>query len=365
MTSVHPRYDTRIFIKECCSLAAIKEYTVNLVVADGLGDEVKNGVNIYDVGRLDGRVNRIFRTTRKVFIKAKNLDSDIFHFHDPELIPVGLKLKGMGKQVIFDVHEDTSSQIKNKFYIPKILRPLIAFLYSIVNRYIVKKFFLVLAEASYEAIYKDITQKYRVIQNFPDINFLESYRVIQRKGNGIFYIGGVSDERGLDVTIKALKILKKRDIYFFMHYIGPIYSKKLIENLDLQGIENQIKFYGNMVLDDGFMIAKDCKVGLSVLKPVKNAQTSYSTKIFEYMAVNLPVITSNFPLYQDVVEKFNSGICIDPNSEDELADAIEYILTHDKESREMGENGEKAVTEKFNWAIEKKKLLQVYKDILK
>ena len=46
LTSAHPRYDTRIFIKMCSSLAKIKNYKVSLVVADGKGDEIKNGVEI-------------------------------------------------------------------------------------------------------------------------------------------------------------------------------------------------------------------------------------------------------------------------------------------------------------------------------
>jgi len=51
LTSAHPRYDTRIFIKECISLSKVKNYEVNLVVADGLGDEKKEGVGIYGFGK--------------------------------------------------------------------------------------------------------------------------------------------------------------------------------------------------------------------------------------------------------------------------------------------------------------------------
>lgn len=96
LTSAHPRYDTRIFIKMCNSLAKQNNYKVSLVVADGKGDESKNGVNIIDVGaKTGGRISRMTKTVSKVFEKAKELDSDIYHLHDPELIPIGLKLKKM------------------------------------------------------------------------------------------------------------------------------------------------------------------------------------------------------------------------------------------------------------------------------
>jgi hypothetical protein len=59
LTSVHPRYDVRIFVKECSSLA--KKYQVSLIVADGKGDETVNDVQILDVGKFNGRLNRILK----------------------------------------------------------------------------------------------------------------------------------------------------------------------------------------------------------------------------------------------------------------------------------------------------------------
>ena len=104
LTSVHSRYDTRIFLKECSSLAKINNYEVSLIVADNKGNEFKNCVSIYDAGKLPGRVNRMFKTTKNILQKAIELNSDIYHLHDPELIPVGLKLKKLGKKVIFSTN---------------------------------------------------------------------------------------------------------------------------------------------------------------------------------------------------------------------------------------------------------------------
>lgn len=364
LTSAHPRFDTRIFIKMCSSLAKIENYEVNLIVADNKGDEVKNDVNIFDVGKKAGRINRILTTTQKVYQKALELDSDIYHFHDPELIPVGLKLKKMGKKVIFDVHENIALQILDKEYIPKILRKLISKIYRRYEVKSLKKFdALVLAEHSYKNYYKELNNKIEIILNMPDVKPLEQFASEERDKNEIFYIGGISNDRGFKVTIEALKLLKNKSIDFFMHYIGP-YSIDLIGSINLDKIENNIKLYGRMSLYEGLEYSRNAKVGLSILKPIGNYTSSYSTKVFEYMALGLPVITSNFQLYKDVVEKYKCGICVDPLNPKDIAEAIEYIMTHPLEAKKMGENGKKAVIQKYNWSIEEEKLFSVYKGLL-
>ena len=132
LTSAHPRYDTRIFYKMCKSLS--KKYEVNLVVADGKGDEIKDNINIFDVGKSKNRKDRMLNITKKVFQKALEINVKIYHIHDPELIPIGVKLKKLGFKVIFDMHENTPKQIKNKNYIPFILRNIISNVYKFYER---------------------------------------------------------------------------------------------------------------------------------------------------------------------------------------------------------------------------------------
>ncbi len=360
LTSAHPRYDTRIFVKECCSLAKIMHYDVSLIVADGKGDENSHNVTIIDVGLpTGGRISRMKTSTNKVFLKAKELDSALYHLHDPELIPIGLKLKKMGYKVIFDVHENTSLQIKNKEYLPRLLRTFISYWYALYEKKVLKTFdYLVLAEHSYYTYYVSFTKELEIILNMPDLIPLKPFQNTQRDKNELFYIGGISNDRGLDVTLKAIEILKKSYPDIFMHYIGPIYNPN--DKLN----NKHIKFYGSMPLLKGMEYSIHAKVGLSILKPIENYMSSYSTKIFEYMAIGLPVVTSNFDLYKDVIIKHHCGLCVDPTDSNKIAEAISYIIQNPHEAKIMGENGILAAHKYYNWTFEEEKLLALYKKLL-
>jgi glycosyltransferase involved in cell wall biosynthesis len=363
LTSVHPRYDTRIFFKECVSLAKDTRYQVNLVVADSLGDETKHGVSIYDVGKESSRIRRVRLATKRVLAQAIALKSQLYHIHDPELIPVGLKLKKMGKRVIFDIHEHISLQIKDKTYLNVVLRHILSKVYAFYEQYALRKFdYLVLAETSYEPYYRQINRTVTVL-NMPDIHMLKPFYSEEREENGMFYIGGISNERGLDTTIEMVQILKEKIPDIHMHYVGHTYSD-ILKHLDIADIKEHITFYGPLPLTEGMILSKKAKVGLSILKPLANYQRSYSTKVFEYMAIGLPVVTSNFPLYKEIIEKYGCGICVDPLNPKEAADAVERIVTSPQEAHRMSQNGIRAVNEHFNWEIEKGKLLKVYDAVL-
>ena len=87
LSSVHPRNDIRIFLKECISLKDAG-YDLSYVVADGLGNDEIQTIKIFDVGKLKHRFTRMFLSSLKVVIKGATIKADVYHFHDPELIIV-------------------------------------------------------------------------------------------------------------------------------------------------------------------------------------------------------------------------------------------------------------------------------------
>ena len=109
-------------------------------------------------------------------------------------------------------------------------------------------------------------------------------------------------------------------------------------------------------------------VGLAILQYSANTMGKHgtlgNTKLFEYMRMGLPVICTGFDLWKPIIQKWKCGICVDPDSPQEIAEAINYLFSHPEEAKEMGRNGRKAVEEEFNWDVECEKLLDLYRNVM-
>ncbi|MDD4359611.1 MAG: glycosyltransferase, partial [Syntrophaceticus sp.] len=102
----------------------------------------------------------------------------------------------------------------------------------------------------------------------------------------------------------------------------------------------------------------------ALLQPIPNYYDSYPTKMFEYMAMGLPVIVSDFPLYRSIVEKEQCGLCVNPESTEEIAQAVKWLLDNPGEAEAMGKRGQDVTLKKYNWDQEQSKLLDFYRSLL-
>jgi glycosyltransferase involved in cell wall biosynthesis len=360
ITSAHSRYDVRIFVKECTSLSK-NGYNVMLIVNDKLPDEVKKGVNIIST-KFDpkNRIERFLKSGKLLLNKAIEVDADIYHLHDPDLLPVGNKLREMGKKVIFDSHEDVPKQIMDKYWIPKLFRKFISGLYSKYEKFSLRKYTAVVTVTPHivERLSK-INPNTVMVTNYP---IVDSKDIIKKKsdGNSICFAGGISSEWNHDKIIKAIEnideikyILAGKEVNNYIHYLSSLPAWYKVEYVGMIPHDKVKDIYSKSIAG----------MALSYSIQGKEEGTLGNTKLFEFMAAGLPVICSDYRLWKKIIEENNCGICIDPNNIDEIAKSIRYILDNPEEAKKMGENGRKAVVEKYNWGVQEKVLLGLYEKI--
>ncbi len=360
ITTIHPRYDVRIFHKECKSLS--KRYEVHLIVADGEGDEIRDAIHIHDIGRRQSsRINRVRIDTKKALKKAIELDCELYHFHDPELAKTGLRLLKRGKKVIYDTHEDLPRQIESKPYLPKWFRPVLSKLVEWQENKAAKKFnFICTATPFIRERFLKINPNVVDINNFPIIKELDIEVDWDEKEDEICYAGGLSKIRGIKELVESLAYIER----IRLNLAGVFSEKEFQEEIVSLNTWQKVNFLGFLNRNEISAIFARSKVGMVALHPVSNYLNSLPVKMFEYMIAGLPVVASNFPLWESIINTNQCGICVDPLNPEEIASAVKFILEHPDEAKRMGENGKRVVREKYNWTIEEKKLLEVYRNVL-
>lgn len=360
LTSAHPRFDTRIFVKQCISLA--KKYDTSLVVADGKGSDRIQNVNILDVGVYLGRKNRILNATKAVYKKAIELNADLYHLHDPELIPVGLKLKKLGKKVIFDAHEDLPNQIQSKHYLKPITKKVLSFLVKKYEQYSCSKLDGIVAATPFiREKFLNINANTIDINNFPKTEeFIRIEHSYVTDNNHVCYIGGLADVRGITQMVEAIDFTDDTRLLIAGNFADANLENKVKQ---MQGWKN-VDFLGYVDREGIQNTLSESFAGLVVLHPTQSYLDSLPVKMFEYMCAGIPVIASDFPLWRSIVDEAQCGLCVDPLNPSAIASAIKTLSSNRIDAQRMGDNGRVAVLEKYNWNIEEQKLFEFYSKIL-
>jgi glycosyltransferase involved in cell wall biosynthesis len=357
ISTAHPRYDIRIFYKECRTLSTV--YSVSLLIADGKGGEIKDGVQIVDVGKhYNSRIRRIIITAFKAYRQAVSLDCDLYHFHDPEFLFYGFLLAKKGKKVIYDVHEDVPKQTLSKDYIYPLFRRLIASLIGIIERIISPRLSSIITVTdSINSRFIKWNRNSQVIGNFPDTDEIILKQGILR--NGICYVGSISSIRGIDYIMDSLAF---SDVT--LHLAGEFETDDYREKIQSHKFWYKVKYYGAVDLKRAMEIIQSSVAGLVTYLPVPNHIDAQPNKMFEYMACGTPVIASDFPLWKNIIEANNCGICVNPVVPESIAEGINTIIKNPERAGEMGKNGQSTVKNRYNWETESIKLKGLYSDLL-
>lgn len=359
LTSVHPRHDVRIFEKECASLAA-QGFDVHLLVADGRGTEVRNGVSIHDIGAVTGRLQRIMVQPWRMWRAARRLAADLYHFHDPELLPAGLLLRIAGAKVVYDSHEDVPRALLSKHWISRRFRSIMSMAFELFENFSARRLSAVVAATPHIGLrFTRLNPLTTVVNNYPLRSELDSPSAARADERTVCYVGGISRIRGAVEMISALEFVDAKLVL-----AGAFDTSDTESAVRALPGWSRVDYRGTVSRDEVRKIMGESCAGLLFFHPEPNHVHAQPNKMFEYMAAGLPVLASDFPLWRSILVETGAGECaaaLDPKA---LATVIRSLLDDRKRAQEMGARGREAVMNRFLWEHEARKLCDLYSRLL-
>jgi len=363
ISTAHRTTDNRIFHKECVTLASVG-YDVILIARGESG--IKSGVRIISFPNLS-RTKRLLYGRYIALKLALEIDADIYHLHDPDLLLIARKLKQKGKKVIFDSHENVAAQILCKSYIPKIIRHLISKGYGVYEKHIISLIDgAIVVTPSQLPMFEKYQNNIQLVTNYPLVDdvFVQNVgKKTQQTSFQICFAGGISPQWSQEIILEAICGLN--DVHYTIAgLVDQGYLEKLQKNI---AWDNKVSFLGFVSKEQVADIYNNSSCGIALLRhdtQVGIEGTLGNTKLFEYMKFGLPVICSDLILWKEIVDKYDCGIAVNPTDVNAIRDAIMLLKDNSEVARQYGINGQTAFKNVFNWDTQVPMLLKVYENII-
>jgi len=356
ISSVHPLSDSRIYHRQVLSLA--KHHSVKYFAQEVEGWQPKD---VAYVALPRGRKFRVRLGNCWRLLRASlSKEAEVIHFHDPELLPVGLIAKIFGKKVVYDVHENYSKTIRHKRSIPKCLRGAVCVFFKAYENLCCRFFDLVLVVT--DELKQHLPGNVHAINNYPLIPFAPPVRQPSRGALKLVYIGLITQARGILNMIEAVKKVQVPATFDIIGHFNSAEFQRYVE-AQIQGLDN-IKYIPSIPYSSFFSQLVQYDVGMMCLLPNPNHITSLPNKLFEYMAMGMAILASDFPIWREIIEKNGCGLLVDPLDADAISDAIERLGSNREDLAGMGRQGQQAYQSQYNWESQEIKLLALYKKML-
>ncbi|WP_418284148.1 glycosyltransferase [Halorubrum sp. DTA46] len=363
LTTAHTPTDTRIFDKEATSLAEAG-FDVGLLAHD-TPEEDRNGVQFVDLGSAETRIDR-WRSIPRAAQAAKRLDASIYHFHDPELIPVGLYLaETTDGAVVYDVHENFGHKAAGREWIPGALTLPLAYTIPRIEEFAASRFDAIVSAT--DLIGRRFVQsndRITTLHNFPRIGSLPSKTdaKARRSDDVLCYVGGLSELRGIHRSLNLLKELHDRgrdvELWALGTWRTETDERRATQFIRDHDLESYIEFPGYVDYEEMFRYLYGADIGLSLLDTAE-FETAIPTKQFEYLYAGLPTLTTPLDAaIRFLPDRFRHVV---PQDDTEAAaDTVEVALERDYDIEAM----QSLVETKYSWEAEAEKLIALYEDLL-
>jgi glycosyltransferase involved in cell wall biosynthesis len=180
----------------------------------------------------------------------------------------------------------------------------------------------------------------------------------------LFYAGGLNYHRGLQIVIKALKIIIPKNSNIRLWIVGKgSYRKKLEKLISSLNLEDHIKFWGWKNINEIADLLMQSDIALIPHLKYEHTDSTIPHKLFQYLYAGKPIIASDCKPIKRILEETNTGIVYESTNSEQLAKKI-IELTLDKEKyNSLTKSGKKWIEEKYKWRNSSEVLIGMYNEI--
>jgi glycosyltransferase involved in cell wall biosynthesis len=338
-TVVHHPADARIYFRQIRALLEAGHQVTYIAPMGepGAPDSLGPGLATVAIPRAVGKRRVGALRAARAALAEHAPSADLLLVHDPELLLV-LPARSRRPPTVWDVHEDTAAALTTKAWLPSFLRPVAAGGVLAAEHLAERRLHLILAEAGYNDRFEGT---HPVV---PNTAYVPETAAPPGGPRRVVYVGWLSPDRGSAEMTELGRLLARHGI-----------SVELMGQADAQAQEH-IRAAGEAVHWHGFVpnaqalqLADGALAGLSLLQDEANFRHSMPTKVIEYMARGLPVITTPLPLAVDLVQSADCGFVVPFN---DPAAACEAVLKLDADPSlrvAMGARGHEAALRDLGW----------------
>ena len=303
---------------------------------------------------------------------------DVIHCHDLPVANSGIRVaRRIGARTVFDRHENWPGLLQGlRSDFPPGLRRQV--LWSTINNPTVWRHWekkavraadLVIA-VSHEAAQELPTppRDLAVVSNYVDLNALpepsEMPPIDRDRPLRVCFVGVFNPMFALAETVRAVALLPPAAATLVL--VGDGDDRPRLERVVRElRLESQVRLLGWRPRLEALAEIRDAHVCILPLRDNDLTRTTVGNKLFEYMGLERPVLSSGIGVMARIISDAGAGEVVDPWTPEAVAAAFERLRGQPDRLAKMGRAGRTAVLTRYNWDREREALLLAYTRLLK
>jgi len=344
-TIVHHPADARIYHRQIRALLEAGHqviYIAPVEAEDFSAERTGPQLLLIAVPRAAGRRRLGALRAARRELARHSAGADLLLVHDPELL-LALPPRRKRPPTVWDVHEDTAAALSTKAWLPRPLRPVAAAAVHAAERLAERRLHLILAEQGY------VPRFGRAHPVVPNTTYVpETAPPLDPPGatQRVIYVGWLSPDRGVAEMIKLGALLHPHDITVELIGQADARARALIEPAQAKGL---LEWSGFVPNDQAMRKVDGALAGLSLLQDEPNFRHSMPTKVVEYMARGVPVVTTPLPAAADLVTRYECGFVVPFGDPRAAADAVLKLASDASLRAKVGSRGHEAALTSLGW----------------